>query len=174
MSEKILAWHFVGETLLNGDSVPADGEVLRFDGDVVICESGFHASRRIIDALSFAHNSTICRVECADIVTEQRDKLVCRERTIVWRIADADDLLRRFARQCALSVIDLWDAPEIVRRYLETGDESQRDAAGDAAGAAAWDAAWAARAARAAARKKQRNRFSKMANDLFEQQELGK
>ena len=56
--------------------------------------------------------------------------------------------IRRFACQCALDVIHLWDAPPIVKKYLETGDEKLRDAAWDAAraaaGDAAWDAAWAA------------------------------
>ena len=56
-------------------------------------------------------------------------------------------MLREFARWCALSVIDKWDAPEIVRRYLETGDESIRAAAIAAASAAASDAASAAASA---------------------------
>ena len=51
--------------------------------------------------------------------------------------------IRRFARECALDVIHLWDAPPIVKKYLETGDEKLR--------AAAWAAAWAARAAARAA-----------------------
>ena len=55
-----------------------------------------------------------------------------------------DSICRTWARWCALQVIDLWDAPEIVRCYLETGDETIRDAAWDAAWAAAWDAAGAA------------------------------
>jgi len=111
----------------------------------------------------------------ADVV--QGDDLVASsERTCIW-MYDATEVLRRFARLCALDVIDLWDAPDVVVRYLRTGDESLRDAAraacaaaGDAAGdsardacaaagnaawdaarAAAWDAAWDARAARAAA-----------------------
>ena len=41
---------------------------------------------------------------------------------------------REFARWCALQVIHLWDCPEIVRLYLETGDESIRAAAWVAAG----------------------------------------
>jgi hypothetical protein len=37
---------------------------------------------------------------------------------------DVTELLFDFARWCALQVIDLWDAPVIVRQYLETGDET--------------------------------------------------
>jgi hypothetical protein len=127
-----------------------------------MCETGLHASRRVIDALQYAPGPTICRVTCRRIVDEHKnDKLVCWERRIDWRIENADDLLRAFARKAALSVIHLWDAPAIVKQYLETGDESIRAAAWaaarDAARAAAWDAArdaaWAAAwaAARAAA-----------------------
>ena len=76
--------------------------------------------------------------------------------------------IRRFACQCALDVIHLWNAPPIVKRYLKTGNEKLRAAAGDAAWAAAGAAAWAAAraAARAAAgaamREKQIARFKKM------------
>jgi hypothetical protein len=63
-------------------------------------------------------------------------------------------VLREFARECALDVIHLWDAPQIVRDYLESGDDNLRAAARAAARVAAWDAARAAAwdAARAAAR----------------------
>lgn len=145
-----MAWHWVGGTLRNGSPVPEDGETLVHDGPVTMCRSGLHASRRIIDALKFAPGGTVCRVEVAGIVEEQDDKLVCRERTILWRV-DAEDLLRDFARRCALDVIDLWDAPEVVREYLETGDESLREGAWYAArGTGRSDAARAA--ARRAAR----------------------
>ena len=60
--------------------------------------------------------------------------------------------IRQFARDCALDVIHLWDAPSVVKEYLETGDEKLRDAARDAAWDAAWAAAMAARAAAMAAR----------------------
>jgi hypothetical protein len=146
MTGEIQAWHFAGAGLRDGRPLPADGEWLVHEGEVAICESGLHASERVIDALQYAPGSTICRVTCRDIVAREDDKLVCRARRIDWRIENADDLLRAFARKAALSVIHLWDAPDIVRRYLETGDESIRDAAW----AAARDAAWAA--ARAAAR----------------------
>ena len=53
---------------------------------------------------------------------------------------------RYFARWCALQVIHLWNCPDVVKQYLETGDEGLRDAAWYAAWNAAWnaasDAAW--------------------------------
>lgn len=149
------AWHFVGPTLRDGRPVPADGVTLVHDGPVMMCRSGFHASRRLFDALQYALGSTICRVVLGGVVQEDEDKVVARERTILWRV-DGETLLRDFARRCALDVIHMWDAPDIVSRYLKTGDESMRAAARNAARTAAWDAAWdaawtAARTARDAA-----------------------
>ena len=158
MTEKVLAWHFVGATLRDGRQVPADGEMLRHDGPLVMCESGLHASVRILDALQYAPGETICRVQCGGEIKQGSDKLVCTERTILWRV-DGETLLRQFARICALDVAHLWDMPVVVRKYLETGDQALRDAARDAAWDATWDAssaasaaAWAASSARDAAR----------------------
>ncbi len=165
----ITAYHFVGDTLRDGRAIPPDGEWLIHDGPVVMCESGLHASRNPFDALQFAPGETLCVVECALIVSEDSDKLVCHQRRIIAR-RDATAMLRSFARAQALSVAHLWDCPPVVRKYLETGDESLRaaasaaardaasaawaasDAASDAASAAARDAARAAWAAWAAAR----------------------
>src|SRR5690606_10054298 len=62
------------------------------------------------------------------VVEEETDKLVARRRRIVRRVDLTADLWA-FARQCARDVLHLWDAPDVVRRYLETGDEALRDAA---------------------------------------------
>lgn len=157
----MLAWHFVGKTLRDGRPVPADGVTLKHDGELKMCAEGLHASRRLIDALRYAPGSTICRVRLGGTIIEDDDKAVATERTILWRV-DGEEILRRFARKCALDVIHMWDAPEIVVRYFKTGDETIRAAAGNAAWAAAGnaaraaarDAAWAAarNAAWAAAR----------------------
>ena len=151
----VTAYHFVGATLRDGRPIPPDGEWLEHDGKVVMCNSGLHASRHPFDTLQFAPGSTLCLVECEDIVTEHDDKLVCRRRRIVARI-DATDLLWRAAREYAQAVLHLWDAPQVVKDFLASGDESlsaaARAAARDAALAAARDAArGAARAAACAA-----------------------
>ena len=150
----VLAWHFVGDTLRDGRPVPPDGVWLVHEGEAGMCESGLHASRRPSDALQYAPGPVLCLVECKDVVDEGDDKLVCRRRRIIKRM-DATDLLRTYARKCALSVIHLWDAPSCVREYLETGDDSKRLAAREAAAyayaAADADAADAADAAAAAA-----------------------
>jgi len=167
----VTAWHWLADDgrMRDGRQAPADGEWLRHDGPVVMCQSGLHASRRALDALQYAPGSLVCRVECRDVVEEQDDKLVCQERRILWRV-DMSKQLRVFARQCALDVVHLWAAPDVVVQYLETGDKDLMVASWDAAtaavkdvpwdaamaaaraAAAAWDAAMAAAAARDAAR----------------------
>ena len=146
-----LAWHFTADKFRDGRPIPKVGEVLRHEGEIAIGKLGLHASERIIDALTYAPGHIIHRVECRDITERLDDKFVCRERVRLWSV-NGEALLREFARWCALRVIHLWDAPDVVRRHLETGDESIRDAASyasaawdaSAAWAAAWDAAWAA------------------------------
>src|SRR5690606_5040072 len=138
-SAPVLAYHFVGDTLRDGRPVPADGEWLEHDGLIAICASGLHASRRPWHALTYAPGPVLCLVEVEGIAAAQDDKLVARRRRIVRRVDLTADL-HAFARQCARDVLHLWDAPDVVRRYLETGDDSLRAAAYDAAGAAAWEA----------------------------------
>jgi hypothetical protein len=145
------AYHFCGDKLRDGRPIPANGEWLVHDGPVTICETGLHASLHPMDALQYAPGATLCLVEYEDVVEEHTDKFVCRRRKIIARI-DATELLWTMARWSALKAIHLWDAPPVVREYLETGNESLRAAAGVAARAAAraaerdaaWAAAWAA------------------------------
>ncbi len=154
MTDGILAWHFCSDTLRDGSPIPDDGVTLRHDSDLIMCQTGLHASVNIMDALKYAPGHTICRVRVEGREEQGHDdKLVCRSRTILWRI-DGEQILRDFARWCALQVVHLWDAPAVAKKYLETGKKELRDAAWAAAGAAAGAAAQAAArdAARDAAR----------------------
>ena len=158
-------YHFTSDKLRDGRPIPAIGEWLTHDGEIKMCVSGLHASADPFDALQYAPGSMLHKVALKGVVERQDDKVVARSRKILATI-DATELLRRFARQQALSVLHLWDAPPIIKEYLETGDErlqgaawaaawdAARDAAGDAAqyaAGAARDAAGAAWAARDAA-----------------------
>jgi hypothetical protein len=139
----IRAWHFLnGNKLRDGTTAPPDGQWLTYDGPIVMCESGLHWSREPFDALQYAPGNTLCLVDVDGQIIEDKDKGVSSMRRIVVRM-DAEPLLRYFARQQALSVVHLWDAPQVVFDYL-MGDDAARAAARDAARAAAWDAAWAA------------------------------
>lgn len=147
---RIIAWHFTAAKLRDGRPIPLVGEWLTHAGPVVMCSAGLHASMRALDALEYAPGPVAHLVECEDVVAMDSDKFVCRRRKILASV-DATGALRSFSRRCALDVIHLWDAPDVVRRYLETGDETIRAAAR----AAAWEAAVAA--AREAAREADRD-----------------
>ena len=141
MSKDVLAWHFVGDALRDGRPIPVDGVTLKHKGKLELCASGLHASERLIDALNYAPGPILCRVQMGGTIKKESDKLVARQRTILWRV-NSTDVLRKFARQCALDVAHLWNMPSVVRQYLETGDERLRAAASSAAWAAAKDVAW--------------------------------
>jgi len=162
----MIGYHFTGDKLRNGGPIPTVGVWLEHTGPVAPCESGLHASEHPFDALTYAPGEMLHRVELeGDLMAhgDPTDKWVGRRRRILASI-DATAILREFARWCALQVIDLWDAPPVVREFLTTGDESLgaaagaaawdvgADAAQDAAGDAAWTAAWTAWDARDTAR----------------------
>ncbi len=153
VSRMTTAYHFVGATLRDGRPVPADGEWLEHAGEIEMYVSGLHASEHPFDALQYAPGEILCLVDIEGDLESQGDNVVGRRRRIVKRF-DATELLWSFSRQCALSVIHMWEAPYVVKQYLQTGDEALRDAASDAAKGAASDAAWAAAwaAAKGAAR----------------------
>ena len=171
MKTRITGYHFTGNTLRNGEPIPKPGEWLVHTGPIVPCSSGLHASERVLDALQYAPGPTLHKVILEGELQSHGDpidKYVGRRRKILASI-DATNLLRDFARWCALSVIDKWNAPDVVRKYLTTGDEKLRDAAWDAAryaaraaaGAAAWDAA------RAAARDAQSKQLESMVKEAM-------
>jgi hypothetical protein len=148
-----LGFHFVRlidgvPTLRDGRPVPPVGEWLEEVGRIKICKRGLHASVRAIDALVCLEwdNAAVCLVELDGIVEtpDHAGEIVgSRRKVLGWALCD--ELLRFFARECALSVASQWEMPAIVREYLETGDEGKwdaaRDAAWDAARRASWDAA---------------------------------
>lgn len=144
--QAIRAWHFLheGDKLRTGEVAPADGKWLTLPGTPRICVYGLHASRDPFDALEHAPGPVLCLVDCAGMVDEHEDKLVCTGRRIVARM-DAAPLLRHFARQQALSVAHLWEPPEIVLDWLVGG--LARSAAWSAAWSAALSAEWSAESA---------------------------
>jgi hypothetical protein len=148
----VRAYHFVDQTLRDGRPIPADGVWLEETGKLKICKTGLHASRHVADAIHYAPGNILCLVELSGQIIEESDKLCASHRKILARF-DATELLRKDARESALSVAHLWKMPDVVRKYLETGDENLRLEARDAAyaiAAATADAA-AAIAADAAA-----------------------
>jgi hypothetical protein len=148
-------YHFA--KIENGVPVMRDGTPIEIGkkytvDNIKMCEWGFHGSVDPLDALMYAPGSYISIRELSGKIIKGDDKVVASECVHVVGF-DGEEMLRKFARLCALDVIHLWDAPDVVVRYLKTGDESIRRAALDAAldaagaaalGAAALDVAWAA------------------------------
>jgi hypothetical protein len=132
----------------------------------ILCEQGLHASARPLDALQYANSAIIWKVTLGGKVIHGDDKSCATERTYIKGGIDISETLRKFARMCALDVVHLWDAPDVVVEYLKTGDEDLRASAWGAAAAAtsvrvpamtlAWDSAmtstWEATSAVAMAR----------------------
>ena len=121
------------------------------EGKIALCKNGLHASKSILDALGYAPGNILWGVKLSGEVIEGDDKLVASEREYLWEL-DCTELLQEFSRWCALEVLHLWDAPDVVKEFLQTGDKSLAVPAADAAYAAyAARDAYAAYAARAAA-----------------------
>ena len=138
-----LAWHFAGTQMRDGSRLGAPGEVETYDGPLEMCESGLHASERLLDALKYAPGSLLRRVRLSGEILRGDDKLVASRREVLWE-CDMTPALRLFARRCAFDVAHLLDMPPIVREYLMTGREGIGYAARNAASAAAGAAARAA------------------------------
>ena len=142
---KASMWHIAENSGLLGhgdERLIVVGETLTVAGPIFMCWNGLHACERLLDALAYANGTVICEVALgADAYTEA-DKSVSSSRTCIAMTTPevGERILRNFARWCALDVAHLWDMPEDVRQYLETGDESVRSAAETTA----WIAAGAA------------------------------
>jgi hypothetical protein len=165
------AYHFTNGKLRDGRKIPPIGKWLEHKGELVMCSRGLHASLHVFDAMGYAPGNTLHLVELGGEIIRGDDKVVASRRRIIATI-NAEPILRQFARKCALDVIHLWDAPEIVVRYLKTGDESIRAAAWDAASGAARGAARDAARAAAwdAAINRSRQRLERMVNAAFKSQ----
>jgi len=139
----MIAYHFTTTTLRDGSPIPPIGHTLGHTGPVTPCESGLHASEHPFDALTYAPGPILHRVELTGGLIahgDPPDKHVGRERTILATL-DAGSLLYTFARQCAMDVAHLWDAPPAALHYLRTGDPESRCVADSAAHYAAEQAA---------------------------------
>ena len=150
-----LAWHFTdGPRLRDGRPLPAIGETLRHEGEVIACESGLHASARLLDACNYAPGCLLHRVRLGGTIVDHGDKLVASERTILATV-DATRTLHEFACDAATALLDAEEAAgrtvdprsrraiEVKRLWLEgKATDQELAAAWDAARDAAWVAAW--------------------------------
>ena len=181
-------WHFA--KIENGQPVMRNGKPIIIGKTYtvkknVLYKNGYHGSKNILDALDYAPGEWLSIRKISNNVITGDDKVCGKECTHIKGV-DITDILRDFARKCALDVIHLWDAPDVVVKYLKTGKKELRERAGDAAWTAANCAARAAAnyaancaaraaancaeraAANCAAREKQNKRLTDMVSKLFE------
>lgn len=161
-------WHFCAiakdgtPVLRDGSLALGPGETETYQGTLKMCNTGLHASKRAMDALSCAPGSWCRLVQLEGEVLHGADKSVATRRLILTSF-DARKVLHEFAcciAETALLISDedgdvYWQAIEAKRAWLrgEIGDKelaAARDAAEDVGGAGAWPASWAASAAWAA------------------------
>jgi hypothetical protein len=82
-------WHFLNEDLQahNGTEGPwSDGEVRELDVELAMCQRGYHASPRLIDALGycFPAKPVLTRVELSGTIVDDTDKSVATRRRLLW------------------------------------------------------------------------------------------
>lgn len=182
------AYHFLKDDMTAGNgNEPAwrVGEEREYNGELVICKSGYHSSPSWYDALTYAPGSMACIVEISGEIIKDTDKSVSQKRKLI-AARNAEKVLRAWACDCAERALKKakvedersWNAIKVARLYNNgkaTKEElaAARDVAWGAARDVAWDVAWAA--ARAAARdvawdagiKMQRKHLDKLMGELF-------
>jgi hypothetical protein len=136
-----------------------------------MCESGYHASKNVIDAMSYVNAEVIAQVEIRGEHLEQDDKQCWSEMRIikVWPWTKEDSVsLATYAAELAIGIFEERypddkrprQAIDAAKKWLNDQTEENRQAAAwaawaawaaagaaEAAGWAAEAAAWAARAA---------------------------
>ena len=159
MNDTILGWHFVREDRkLRDGQIVKSGRVYRLPKGQTpeLCERGYHASERAIDALKYAPGPVVCRVELRGTIIPDTDKAVATERKVLW-VADATTVLHELACWCAERALRAerkagrepdprsWEAVKVKRRWL-AGKATNQELS------AAWSAADSAAASWSAAR----------------------
>jgi hypothetical protein len=104
MKSKVLAWHFTnGMTLRDGQPLVV-GKTYKYEGTLEMCAKGYHASEDIKDALSHAPGFQVSRVECSGEMEKDSDKLVCRNRKVLWTL-DAKAIILKWSIRVATDAV---------------------------------------------------------------------
>ena len=160
--KSVMGWWFcVNNKLPHGDDRKVEiGKTHIIKGEIIPCRNGLHLSTKIMDALSYAKGNIVYRVKGhGEVVPHDGNKFVCSKRTYIAGGINIEQTLRKFARMCALDVINLWPAPDVVVEYLKTGNVGLRGSARHSSWASArasamdsaMDSAWASATASATA-----------------------
>jgi len=104
----VIAWNFI-----NRDDFPPVSKNLA-------------GSQRITEALEWATGDTLLCVKIkGEVLDGGNNVYVSTETELLWSL-EANLILRKFARLCALDVIHLWCVPDVVEEYIKNGDENLR------------------------------------------------
>ena len=103
-AKKVLAWHFTNGKVLRDGTPLKVGKTYKHTGPLVMCSTGYHASIDIRDALSYAPGFIVSRVECGGEMEQQDDKLVCRERKVLWSV-DAKAIIFKWSIRVATDAV---------------------------------------------------------------------
>lgn len=117
-----------GVELWAGRPLPPVGEWLEQEGLLCLQSPALQASAHPFDALYYCSGTRLHLVELDGEMMESTT-FPCYVRASRMRLLatlDATELIRRFARRCALDVASLGKMPDAVRDYLESGDENLR------------------------------------------------
>lgn len=111
-------YHFVGANKrlrFDMDVEVSVGKTLRFEGEPILGERGFHASKRALDALRYAPSDAewICGVRLSGTVIHGAGKSVATECTVVWML-NVRKLLVEFA---------LWNVEQAFQAIRKVGIE---------------------------------------------------
>ena len=141
------------------------GEWQKHEGNIVPCESGFHACQEPRDAFeNYIYGDRFFIVEARGKIKKENDKFVASEMRLISEV-DLKRVSVEWAIYCASLVLSIYEkeyptdnrprkAIEAAEKWLENPNEKNRIAA-KAAAAAAWaaaGAAWASWATAAAAK----------------------
>jgi hypothetical protein len=125
--------------------------------EISMCNSGFHCSKTILDAMSYVKGEILAEVKTKGEHESQSDKEVWQEMKIVkaykWTKKDSVALSIFSAELVLKNYEKLYpddkrprEAIEAAKKVLENDNEENRSAAWSAA-ESAWSAAWSARSA---------------------------
>ena len=190
MSNVLLAYHFLSEDMTTnfGNEPPwTVGESRSVAGEIIPCESGYHGSPTLWNALTYATGPVACLVELSGDVQphgDPVDKYAARTRKLLAAV-NIETELRLFAADCAEHVLPIYEAAYPGDGRPRRAIEATR-AAWDAARAVAVDAwavrddAWAAAraavgaavGARAAEKAWQREQFGTRFAHLFDREDI--
>ena len=135
----------------------------KHEGDIKICEQGFHASKNIIDAMNYVNCGYVAKVQVRGKSEKENDKECWSEMKIVewkkWTKKDSVSLTIYAAELCIDDFEKKYpndkrpcEAIEAAKKWLKNPTEKNRSAAESAAESAAWSARSATSAATSAER----------------------